>query len=699
MSWSNDRTNFDRNIAVIIGINNYQNGIHPLSTPVNDATVLANILKTEYKYQKMVCLFPPYKEATLENINELLKETLPNQIRPTEGERLLFYFAGHGIARNSEDGPAGYLIPQDAQLGKLETFLPMRDLNSALSQLDCHHLLVILDCCFAGNFRWSSARNVIPVPETIHREHYDRFIRCSAWQAITSAAHNQEALDFLSDLRDRATNSHHSPFALALIEGLKDNKADLTGDGVITAPELYLYLRDRLIGKDGISELQTPGLWPLQKHDRGEFIFTLPGFEREQLTPAPPLNKDNNPYRGLQPFDEKHARFFFGRQELIKELYTRISQSEQSSSQLIVVVGISGSGKSSLVKAGLIPHLRKNYAQEWHILKPMRPGKSPFIALATTLLAITNVSSDAASKYVKQLIRNLKKGESQEIINAIAAWSQANPQVKLLLTIDQFEELITMSRKPIPISPDIEPDSNEQKPQRWLSSVFRRQSKAKNNERPEQKDDVQQEWQQFLALLTNTLKHCPQLHIVLTLRSDFEARFVESAFQDYWDKARFPVRAMRSDELREAIEKPASEMALYFEPANSVDRLIDEVGEMPGALPLLSFTLSEFYIKLYQAWVKDDKTDRALTVDEQFYQQGGIAGSLTYRANEIYDGLPDDAHKGTMRRVMLRMVEIQGREAVRRQVPESELVYADPEENQRREKVIQSRMALRKALS
>lgn len=694
MSWSNDRTNFDRNIAVIIGIDDYQNGIHPLSTPVNDATVLADLLKTEYEYQEMVCLFPPYKEATLENINELLTETLPNQIRPTEGDRLLFYFAGHGIARNSEDGPAGYLIPQDAQLGKLETFLPMRDLNAALSQLDCHHLLVILDCCFAGNFRWSSARNVIPVPETIHREHYDRFIRSSAWQAITSAAHNQEALDFLSDLRDTAKNSHHSPFALALIEGLKDNKADLTGDGVITAPELYLYLRDRLIGKDGVSELQTPGLWPLQKHDRGEFIFTLPGFEREQLTPAPPLDENNNPYRGLQPFDENHARFFFGRQELVEELYKRISQSKQSSSQLIVVMGISGSGKSSLVKAGLIPHLRKNYAQEWHILEPMRPGKSPFIALAKTIFPIANNFSDA-DKY-KQLIRDLNKGESNRLIDILTewvvgivrAWSQANPQVKLLLTIDQFEELITMSRKATPISSDIESDSNEQKPQRWLSSVFRRQSKAKNNERPEQKDDVQQEWQQFLALLANTLKNCPQLHIVLTLRSDFEARFVESAFKDYWDKSRFPMRTMRADELREAIEKPASEMALYFEPANSVDRLIDEVGEMPGALPLLSFTLSELYIKLHQAWVKDGKEDRALTVDEEFYQQGGIAGSLTYRANEIYDGLPDDVHRATMRRVILRMVEIEGGESVRRRVSKAELNYPDSDENTRVEYVI-----------
>ena len=697
MSWSDDRTNFERNIAVVIGINDYRNGIHQLSTPVNDAERLAELLEKEYEYQEVIRLFPSHSEATLAELKELLFVILPNKIKPTEGDRLLFYFAGHGIARNSEDGPAGYLVPQDAQFGKLETFLPMRDLNAALSQLDCHHLLVILDCCFAGNFRWSSTRNIIPIPEIIHREHYDRFIRFPAWQAITSAAHNQEALDFLSDLRQQAQNSHHSPFALALIEGLKDSKADLTGDGVITAPELYLYLRDRLLDKDGASELQTPGLWPLQKHDRGEFVFTLPGFNpKTQLTEAPKLKQENNPYRGLQPYDEKHARFFFGRQELIEELYKRIFQSDQSSIQLSVVVGISGSGKSSLVKAGLIPHLRKNNEKDWYILEPMRPGKSPFIALAKTIFPIANNFSDA-SKY-KQLIRDLNKGESNRLIDILTewivaivrAWNQANPQVKLLLTIDQFEELITMSRKPIPISPDTELDTNEQKPQRWLSKVFRRQSKAKNNERPKQKDDVQQEWQPFLALLVNTLKNCPQLHIVLTLRSDFEARFVESAFKDYWDKARFPVRAMRSDELREAIEKPASEMALYFEPPNSVDRLIDEVGEMPGALPLLSFTLSEFYIKLHQAWVKEGKEDRALTVDEEFYQQGGIAGSLTYRANEIYDGLPDDTHRDTMRRVMLRMVETQGGQAVRRQVPESELVYPYQEENHRREKVIQS---------
>jgi hypothetical protein len=93
--WDYSRNNFERNLAVVIGINNYQNGIHKLSTAVNDATALADILETEYNYQQVIRLFPPHSEATLESLKELLSETLPNQIKPTEADRLLFYFAGH----------------------------------------------------------------------------------------------------------------------------------------------------------------------------------------------------------------------------------------------------------------------------------------------------------------------------------------------------------------------------------------------------------------------------------------------------------------------------------------------------------------------------------------------------------------------------------------------------------------------------
>ncbi|BAZ24148.1 WD-40 repeat-containing protein [Kalymmatonema gypsitolerans NIES-4073] len=747
MIWSLKRTNFERNIAVVIGINNYKNGIHPLKTPENDANEIANLLETEYEYREVIRLFPPHGEATLKNLNNLLFETLPDKIKPTEGDRLLFYFAGHGVARNAEDGPAGYLIPQDAQLSNLDSFLPMRELHNALGALNCHHLLVILDCCFAGTFRWASTRKLIPVPETIHREHYDRFIRYSAWQVLTSAAHNQEALDFLTDQRGTADNSQHSPFALALIQGLREKKADLTRDNVVTAPELYIYLRDCLITKDGKSEFQTPGLWPLQRHDRGEYIFTKAGFEPGELKPAPTLDENNNPYRGLKPFEEEHSRFFFGRKELVEELYARISQSDQSNNQLIVVLGISGSGKSSLVKAGLIPYIRKEYQQQWHILPPMRPGESPFFALARTILAISDVTvtnqldtlnfindiiseknnkiaakiteysakngkesdktkqlkqerekittidyiwkqdnkeaklllvvdhfeilnslcrNDEEREHLKQAVLDCFNPLSQRLqrnpnqfIEILTTWSQKNPDVKLLLVIDQFEELITLSRKTEQVKQDNQP----------------------------------QEWQQFLQLLEVTLAaKLAQLRIIVTLRSDFEPRFLNSnVLKSYWTLARFPVRPMRSDELRQAIEGPANEMALYFEPPNLVDKLIDEVGQMPGALPLLSFTLSELYIKLHKKWREDPSmTDRALTIDAEFDKEGGVAGSLTRSATQEYHKLVklDPDNERTTRRVMLRMLTIEGGDPARRRVPLSELKYPDDAETQRVQQVI-----------
>ena len=181
---------FERNLAFIIGINNYSNGISPLKTAVNDAKKLVEVLRKKHKYQVWVCLD---EVATLTNLNQLLEKTLPEQV--SENDRLLFYFAGHGVALNGDDGPAGYLIAQDAKGGNTNSYLPMTKLHDALSKLPCRHFLGILDCCFAGAFRWSSTRNLLTAPEVIHKERYDRFITDAAWQIITSSASDQKALD------------------------------------------------------------------------------------------------------------------------------------------------------------------------------------------------------------------------------------------------------------------------------------------------------------------------------------------------------------------------------------------------------------------------------------------------------------------------------------------------------------------------
>lgn len=142
---------------------------------------------------------------------------------------------------------------------------------------------------------------------------------------------------------------------------------------------------------------------------------------------------------------------------------------------------------------------------------------------------------------------------------------------------------------------------------------------------------------------------------------------------------------MTQDEFREAIEKPASEKVVYFDPPSLVDELINEVVQMPGGLPLLSFTLSELYLK----YLEQRRDNRALK-KKDYEELGRVVGSLTKRANQEYDLLvaKDSTYEDTVRRVMLRMISLQGGELARRQVPKSELVYPDKDESDRVQTVI-----------
>ncbi|MEH2092983.1 nSTAND1 domain-containing NTPase [Nostoc sp.] len=748
---------FDDDLAVVIGINQYENGIPELKTARLDAERLADILDKKHGYQ--VQLFID-KDATSNNIWNYLTTELPKKIQQYKQVRLLFYFAGHGTAPQGEDGEAGYLLPQDAHRSTHDKYLSMKKIHDVLIQLGCHHLLIILDCCYAGAFRFGT-RDLGSSPEELSKERYERYQDCVG-QVITSAAYDQKALDILETVRnlenDRGTfeKSEHSPFAGLLLKALEKGDADYTKDGITTVTELNLHLSEKLRElTQNQSKPQISRSWCLPKLDKGEFFFKTGEFDPSKLPEAINLNKNNNPYRGLESFEEAHSRLFFGRSKEIDILYERIDSKDQ---QLTVVLGISGAGKSSLVKAGLIPRLRENPAQ-WRILEPIRPGSTPFKALARAVLALED--SDPDFEPLKQLdallLQARKKNlNDNNLNNLFAQWRVTAPEDKLLLIIKNFNRLkelcgeqieqktfenlrkTGLSRSRLVLDNFDEliqaNDSVEQKQllnseeQKELNSFYKECSKKIQDWSEEWQQDGenfgkfivclqdkkillvidqfeelitqcnQEERNQFLNALQAALKSCSErLRVVLTLRDDFRHDFENSEqLQEYWKQACFSVIAMGREQLRQVIEQPALAQVLYFEEKDGeslVNQLLNDIGDTSGVLPLLSFTLSELFCK----YVEKARNDRTLRW-EDYEELGNVSKALTGKATEEYDNLKYDFDKNgqavevnpsevqacqtMLRWVMLRMVSLDGGLPTKRAVVDAELVYADDKSNE-----------------
>lgn len=570
------------NLAVVVGIAAHVKPHLNLRSPENDARALASILAEDHGYDLMLRC---NEEATRERLLELFQREIAAKVRADTN--LVVYFAGHGLVIDSLSRPMGYLVPHDGDDDE-STLLPMDAVYAGLEELPCKHVLVILDCCFAGAFRWGQHRDSLSVraPE-LYRERYELFLRRPAWQLITSAAADEKAADVLAGMaygvrREAAINS---PFLDALLRGLR-GAADIQppgGDGVVTATELYLFLRQEIERMDDYK--QTPGLWTLARHEQGEFVFHVPGRELA-LPSAPELARENCPYRGLEPYSEKDREWLFGRDRALEQLVERV-QAEA----LTVVVAPSGAGKSSVVRAGLVPRYRDAH-----------PGASVIVTRP-----------------------------SQRDNDAIAdAVEQVGVTGSSLLVIDQLEELLALER-----------DAGSR--------------------------------DTYLTAIAQALDS--GVRIVATLRSDFEPQFAATLLRDRWQKARFALADMTREELREAIEGPATRAVLFFEPPALVDRLVDAVVGTPGALPLLSVLLSRMHERLV---IRAD--NERLLLESDFEALGGIAGALRERLDELHEQL-DAPTQEMLRAVFMRMIEIDGGTIVRRPVRAEELDFGDPLRN------------------
>ena len=321
----------------------------------------------------------------------------------------------------------------------------------------------------------------------------------------------------------------------------------------------------------------------------GVLVEAWPALANRAIPPCP--------YRGLSTFREQDAPVFFGREELTDRLMEAVGQKS-----LVVVIGSSGSGKSSLVFAGLIPRLRQRSG--W-VIASLRPatGLPPLTTLAAALLPLLEPEMSEAARLLElpALATVLLDGRLGEVVDRVLAKANAR---RLLLVVDQFEELFAL-----------EPAARQPFVDVLLETV-----------------GVQR--QRTEAALT----------VAVTMRADFLGQaLAHPGLAEALQDASLMLGPMGREQLRRAIEGPAAQQVTY-EP-DLVDRILVDVGENPGTLPLLEFALT----LLWESQVNTKLTHAA------YGALGGVDGALARYAEEIYQRLPAPDRDDT-RRLFLQLV-------------------------------------------
>jgi WD40 repeat protein/DNA-binding SARP family transcriptional activator len=329
------------------------------------------------------------------------------------------------------------------------------------------------------------------------------------------------------------------------------------------------------------------------------------------------------PYKGLARFEPDDAEFFFGRERLVAELVAHLV-----GAGLVGVVGPSGSGKSSLVRAGLLPVVRDGVlpgSDRWRQLI-LRPGEHPMAELAD-VAGRRDATSDGTG--------SATAGDGGQAGQALTPGPAAGGWVRralagaerLLLVVDQFEEVFTTCR-----------------------------------------DEVERT--AFLAALTEAAWADSFVTVLVAIRADYYGHCAAAPdLASLLAANHVLVGPMRQDELRRAVELPAHRAGLHLEPGLSA-AMTAEVADQPGGLPLLSCALLE-------SW--QHRHGRTLTL-AAYHQAGGVHGAVARLAERAWQQL-DPHQQAVARRILLRLAGPgEGAAVVRRRVPLGEFT-ASPDEH------------------
>jgi WD40 repeat protein len=340
-----------------------------------------------------------------------------------------------------------------------------------------------------------------------------------------------------------------------------------------------------------------------QTHDLGIVILAKaargepPGPDLQEHLDA--VRASICPYRGLLHFREEDAPFFFGREAAIDKLMDAVQRQP-----FVAVVGASGSGKSSVVFAGLVPRLRSDRPTAWETIT-LVPTDQPLKALARALVPSLEPTMGKVDRLAEatKLAEHLRSGaiSLNDIVERILEMQSGTDRV--LIVVDQFEELYTLT-------------SDEEARRRFLNELLAASSGVRS-----------------------------KVNVALTLRGDFVGKALAyRPLSDRFQDAQINLGPMTHEELECAIRKPAEKIQLEFEPG-LVRRILNDVGDEPGNLPLLEFVLKELW----------DKRRGRVLLNEIYDAIGGLQGAVATKADELLRGLSLEEQK-ILQRVFLRIV-------------------------------------------
>lgn len=375
--------------------------------------------------------------------------------------------------------------------------------------------------------------------------------------------------------------------------------------------------------RQGYNEYKTPDEFreQLETHLKflvGRLIETAARPADRAGQPAPESELPDwpgSPFPGLRAFTDADAPIYFGRGHEADGLVALLANGQR----FVTVVGASGSGKSSLVWAGLIPRLAGNAIEGskdwlWVRFTPGQLGDDPFLPLADAVLKqFPNVRKDwtRPRDLAEALARNA------EALDKLAAliFEDADPWVELLLFVDQFEELFTLA--------------------------------APGLRGP------------FVNLLDHATRH-PRLRVTLTMRADFYHRCLEYPELTglLQNTGSYPLAAPKAGALLEMITRPAARAGLTFEDGLP-QRILDDTGTESGSLALMAYALEELYRAAQQ-------TGSNQLTHAAYDQMGGVEKAIGTRATEVYGKLPPEI-QAALPDVFRELVQVDERGVATRQ--------------------------------